>query len=223
MYTLTAADFADTGQWQLIIKMSPEGLEADLRNTLHPEIPLQNLCSLRWNTKDSSVKDNIESAVYENPRLLDDFATKIVMYDPMTLFIPSDVLESHGAEAEIYGKVYPSESEDVMYDRFGDMTAAWKLAPGVRNFLLRTFPGARLANNLMEKVKTLSTRKEGVLLHISTRVDSSDFILTDDGKLIAACTKPIFLKEDIDATVRMMTEAYGYRPEDIRIETERDS
>ena len=211
MYQLTAADFADTGQWRLLLKIGNTGLEAFLENTLHPEIELQPLCTASWLLNKDELCRNIEDAVYRNPRLLDDFATRIILFDMRTLFIPTEVAEeSIGAEEEIYKKVYVADDADIMSDRDGDITAAWSLAPGVKSFLMRTFPGARISCNLMELLRKLRKDNKGITLHALARQDEVDLIMLSDEHLISASTHEWRHTDDIAYLVVNLIETYGY-------------
>ena len=219
MYTLTAADFADTGQWKLLINIRTNGLEAFLENTIHREIPPQTLCSVTWEPDRDMLKKNIENAVYNNPRLLDDFATRIIIFDKRTLFIPTEVAEqSPGAEEEIYQKVYIAGSADIMTDTDRDITAAWSLAPDVKSFVMRTFPGARITCNLMDKVRNFRTKNEGKRLHIIAREKEVDMILLDNQGLISASTHDWTKKDDIAYLTLNLLEVYEYSLKDIEVE-----
>ena len=218
MYSLTAADFADTGQWRLLINLYSDGLEASLENTVHPEIPRQQLCSLFWKGDKDSYLKNLEEAVYHNPRLLDDFATKIVIFDPATVFMPASMLETPGAEADIYNEIYKADHSDVMTDSCRGITAAWAMAPGVRGFLLRSFPGARLTCNLMERYKEACRENGGLRLIVTKRGNESDFVLIHDCALISASTHPIASRESLDKMISDILQAYGYEASEIIIE-----
>lgn len=212
MYQLTAADFADTGQWRLLLEIGCSGLKASLENTLHPEIEAQPLCEAGWDINKDMLRKNIEDAVYNNPRLLDDFATRILLYDPRTLFIPSSLAdEAPGAEEEIYKKVYTAEDSDIMTDRDKDITAAWSMAPGVKGFLMRSFPGARITCNLMEKVRLLRKKNKGLSLYAQAREGEADIILLDGPSLISASTHEWSHTDDIAYLVVNLLEVYGYK------------
>lgn len=221
MYKLTAADFADTGQWRLLLKICYTGLEAFLENTLHEEIEPQLLCNARWDLNRDMLRNNIEEAVYSNPRLLDDFATRIILYDPRTLFIPTDVAEeSTGAEEEIYKKVYTAEDCDIMTDSDRDLTAAWEMAPGVKSFLLRTFPGARITSNLMNLVKDLRKENSGLTLHAMARPEEVDIILLEGKNLMSASTHEWTHTDDIAFLMLNVLEVYGVKLSESSIEVE---
>lgn len=218
MYTLTAADFADTGQWRLLLKIGATGLEAFLENTIHTEIPPQPLCEVSWEINKDMLLKNIEEAVYGNPRLLDDFATRIILYDTRTLFIPTAIAEeSAGAEEEIYRKVYSAEESDIMTDFDGDITAAWCLAPGVKGFLMRTFPGARITSNIMNKVKEYRREGSGLRLRVDAREEEVDLVLLNDEALISASTHRWTHTDDIAYLCLNLLEVYNYPVSECRI------
>lgn len=219
MYNLTAADFADTGQWKLILKIGCRSLEAFLENTIHPEIEPQLICKASWPQNKDLLKKNIEEAVYSNPRLLDDFATNIILYDPRTLFIPTLIAEEKaGAEEEIYQKVFTAETADIMTDFDKDITAAWSLAPGVKSFLMRTFPGARITCNLMHKVRTLRKNNEGLSLRAFAKPDEVDIILLDGKNLISASTHEWSHPDDVAFLTLNLLDVYGLKIKNCNIE-----
>ena len=221
MYRPTAADFADTGQWRLLLKIRHTGLEGYLENTLHPELEPQPLCEAKWEINKDKLRQNIEDAVYNNPRLLDDFATRIEMFDMRTLFIPTAVAdEAAGAEEELYQKVYAADAHDIMSDRDRDITAAWSLAPGVKSFLMRTFPGARITCNLMEKVRQLRKKAEGKTLYAMARPEEVDLIFLDGKDLISASTHEWHSADDIAYLVVNLSEVYGCKLGEVKVVTD---
>lgn len=218
MYTLTASDFADTGQWRLLLEIGEKGLRAWLENTLHKDVELQEICKVKWHSAPDSLRANIEEAVYNHPRLLDDFATKIVLYDPRTLFLPTSVAEAQAdAETEIFNEVYKAKGPDVMSDRDGEITALWSPGPGVKNFLSRTFPGARITCHLLEAVRQLRKSNPLPALFIRAREDEADFIFLDGEALISASTHPVVSALDIEQIQKNIFEAYGVKEEEAEV------
>ena len=219
MYTLTAADFADTGQWRLLLNIGRRGLAAFLQNTLHPEIELQELCKVEWEEDKSVLCRKIEDAVYNYPRLLDDFATKIVLYDPCALLIPRDIAEAcTGSEEDLYNSVYNAEASDIMSDFEGDITAVWCPAPGVKSFLMRTFPGSRITCNLLEKIReseknfekkeNLVAEGQEVRLFKYEREGEVDLVLMEGDSLLSASTHDVKEPGDIERLEKKLFEAY---------------
>lgn len=211
MYQPTAADFADTGQWRLLLEIEATGLRAFLQNTIHKDLPLQPMCTASWEKNPDNLKKNIEEAVYSNPRLLDDFATKITFYDSRTLFIPTEKAEeSSGAEEELYRKIYIAEPQDIMTEIDKDITAAWSPGKGVKSFIQRTFPGARVSCHLMDKVRNLRKENHSLRLYITIRYEEYDLILLDGGNLISASTHPFEKPDDQACSAINLLNAYGY-------------
>lgn len=219
MHKLTAADFADTGQWKLTVNITKTGLEAVLENTVHEDVEPQPLCRVEWGQpEDHELLEKIENTVYDNPRLLDDFSTKIVLFDPKTLFIPTEIAEeSTGSEEEYHGRIYSCERNDVMSAHDRDVTATWSFAPGVRSFLYRTFPGARITCNLLERVRESRKPGEGTCLNISRRDKEADLILTDGDLLLSAATHECRNSEDLSRLIKNLLDAYGLNPENVKI------
>ena len=221
MYKLSAADFADTGQWRLLIKIGYTGLEAFLENTLHPEIEPQFFCNASWEFNRDKLRNNIEDAVYNNPRLLDDFATRIILYDPRTLFIPTEIAEkSVGAEEELYKKVYVAENADIMTDADKDITAVWSMAPGIKSFLMRTFPGARITCNLMDKIRAIRKSNKGLSLFAYPHDAETDIIFLDEDNLISASTHEWSHMDDIAYLFLNLLDIYGFKLEDCSLHLE---
>lgn len=222
MTTLTVADFADTGQWRLIVYISPTGMRAMLENTLHTDVEPQQLFSTHWENDPENLLHNIENAVYDNPRMLDDFSARIVLFDRKTLFIPTKVLEDdEGMEEEIYTSLYKADAADLICESDGDITAVSSLSPGLKGFLYRTFPGARISTNLMSLVSAMRKENEGGGKRI-TVVErengcEADFILLDGNALISASTHSVAGREDIIYHVYNIITAYGFDPADVDI------
>lgn len=221
MYKLTPADYADTGQWRLLINLRNDGLEAFLENTLHPETESLPLCEAKWEKNPQKLKANIEETVYSNPRLLDDFATSIRIFEPHVIFIPKDIAESGPeSEADIYRKIYPADSGDIMWGHCKDICGVWSLAPGVNSFLLRTFPGSRISVNLLEAVKDAINNPIKDHAMVNVRNDESDLVITFDGRLIVASTHPFADPEKVASLLLNSLDIYGIPLERIHVNVE---
>ncbi|MBD5358453.1 MAG: DUF3822 family protein [Bacteroides sp.] len=198
MNILTAADYADTGQWRLIVKISASGMCAHIENTIHTDLEPQLLFATEWEPDSDNLLRNIENAVYDHPRVLEDYSARIIVYDPKTLFMPTEAMEDiEGAEENVYTSVYKADPSDVMVDIEGDLMAAHCLVTGIKGFLNRTFPGAKLESNLMSKVRTLRQTNDGVKLYLEAREREADFVLLDGRNLLSASTHPFACAADI--------------------------
>lgn len=219
MTTLTAADYADTGQWRLIIKIFTTGISALLENTLHDDVEPQPLFSSKWDDSEGDILRNIENAVYDHPRVLDDFSARIEVFDRRTLFLPTALLEeTEGIEDTFYTSVYDADERDVMCQTDKDITAAFTLTKGLKAFLVRTFPGARIVCNLMQQVKAQRASGDGKRMWISAREKEADFVLTDGRDLISASTHSISSPDDILYHAFNIMGVYGIAPAEVAVE-----
>lgn len=213
MNGLTAADYADTGQWRLIVKVKASGISAFIENTIHTDLEPQLLFATEWEANDGNLLQNIENAVYDHPRVLDDFSACVIVYDPKTLFMPTVVMEeTEGAEETVYTAIYDADPAEVMVDVDSDLTAAHCLARGLKGFLNRTFPGAKIESNLMNQVRRLRLGNEGVRLYVQVRETESDFILLDSHNLLSASTHPVNGATDVAYHAFNIMDVYGLRP-----------
>lgn len=217
MTTLTVADFADTGQWRLIVEIHTDGMKAMLENTLHDDLEPQILFSTAWDEDPDALLRHIENTVYDNPRMLDDFSARILLFDRRTLFIPTHIAEQHeGEEEEIYTSLYRAEPEDVISETDGDITALSSFAPGLKGFLCRTFPGARVSTNLMAQVAA-ARKGEGLRMLVTVRPKEADFILLDGSALISASTHSQSCQADVAYHACNIISAYGLDPADVAL------
>lgn len=218
MTVLTAADYADTGQWRMIVKIHPAGMSAHLENTIHDDVEPQELFTASWDADPDNLLRNIENTVYDHPRVLDDFSAKIILFDRKTVFMPTELLvETEGAEDTFYTSLYPAEEADVMCQTDKDITAAFHLAPGLKGFLSRTFPGARIGCNLMGIVASNRHQGKGYRLVLSVRECEADFVLLRDSDLLSASTHSWTSEADIVYHAFNLLDVYGIAPKDTAI------
>ncbi len=222
MTKLRAADYADTGQWKLIVNIYPTGMTALLENTIHPDVEPQQLFSITWEADADTLLHNIENAVYDHPRILDDFSAHIILFDRHTLFMPTFLVEEEeGLEEEVFTSLYKAEGSDVISETDKDLTAVSSLAPGLKGFLSRTFPGARVSTNLMFQVSRLRKENEekGKRMTVTYRdtQNEADFILLDRDKLISASTHAVTAPSDITYHVYNIIDSYNIDAAEVEI------
>lgn len=219
MTALTAADYADTGQWRLIVRIYRKGMSAYLENTLHQEVDPQELFSEIWDPEKGNLLNFIENAVYDHPRVLDDFSARIIVYDRNTIFIPTEVLlDSEESEETIYSDLFGVEASEVMTESDKDIVSASCLVKGLKGFLNRTFPGARMCSNLMHKVKESRKEGEGKRMKIEVREGETDFVLLDGEKLISASTHDTYAGTDVAYHAFNLLNTYELNPKEVKAE-----
>lgn len=218
MKQLTAADYADTGQWKLQINLREEGLDAWLKNTIHTDLPPQQLFEKKRDKKEENYLKWLEESVYSYPRLLDDFSTRIKIFDNKTIFLPSEfVTEDDLSEEEAYADLFDEEISDVIADRDKDIVALFNPGKGVKSFLLRTFPGAKITSHLMDSYRLHKNKASGPTLFLDRRDNDSDIILLDAEGLVSASTHVTKTGNDALYHALNKTDFYGYKPEEVKL------
>lgn len=146
-FRIDTASFSDTGQWKLVIFISKRRLRAALVSLVNDQLPLLVLSDKEWEGQ-AEVLPNIEEAIYENPRILDDFATQIIIEAPETLWIPLEFTQDDEYDPSLYTAVYPSRQEDIFSISDDNQLCLFTLIPGLKSFLNRTLPGCRINSSV---------------------------------------------------------------------------
>lgn len=173
--TYQAVRIGDIADWHLLAGISADSMTAWLKHS-DPSHPVVRLLSCKWNVKDENLLDRIESAVYDNPQILDDFSADIVVVTPRTLLVPSELVADDDDEAaRLYNRVYSAADPDVMISGAGEAMALFSLTPGLKGFLQRTFPGARVHSHLGLMAERLRDRSSDMTrLYLDIRHDNGD-------------------------------------------------
>ena len=203
-------DLSDTGQWRLVVSVAADGVSAALRAV--DEAGTRPLLLFResWTPEESSLLHRIETAVYDHPRLLDDFATEIVVTTSRALWVPAESLDTEGAEEELFTCVYPASPEDIHVDVQQDMACLYTLVPGLSGFLSRTMPGARIRSHQTLLHERFSRQASGTpRLYADIRDGEADFMAFDGRQLLCAATAPWRAPADAGYRLFLMADTYG--------------
>lgn len=213
---MSPADLTDTGQWRLIIYISENGMCAFLKHLYDMGRPIMKLLSTSWTSHDpASLLSNIESAVYDSPTLLDDYATDIIIETPKVCFVPNSYLYSvDDAESDIYTALFPGAANEVLSDQMNDCTALFSLVRGIDGFFARTIPGARVRSHLAVLVENFSkiASADSPCVFADIRDSRLDLILFKGKKLFSASVQSWNSPEDIAYRIFNMLNAYDVNP-----------
>lgn len=211
-------DLADTGQWRLVLLVSESGMSAYLRhNELIGEPPL-TLFSKNWEPDTASLLKKIEDCVYDNPRLLDDYATEVVVETPKAIFVPASVIEEGAEEDELFNNVYSAESEDIITDSIDDVCCIYSLAPGLPAFLRRTLPGAKIRHHLSVLVERLRNQtSEMPRIYADIREKEADILIFKGKSLLSASTHCWMAPADIAYRILLAMQSYGLKSENVEV------
>ncbi|MDE5843343.1 MAG: DUF3822 family protein, partial [Muribaculaceae bacterium] len=218
---LSAADFTDTGQWRLIIYISHSGMRAFLIHISDKSRPILRLLAINWHADDpASLLSNIETAIYDNPRLLDDYATDIIIETSQVCFVPNNYLfDTEDAESEIFTALFPGEAKEILADPLSDVTALYSMTHGLDGFFARTIPGARIRSHLAVMIENFrkSTTADSPAVYADIRNSEVDLILLRGKELLSASVQRWHTPEDIAYRIFNMLNAYSINPEVTKI------
>lgn len=124
----------DTGQWRLVVYITASGLRAYLKNVADGSLPIEEIASAQWgDVERKDILQKIEAAVYDNPDLMDDYATDIIVQTPRVAFAPSRLLDiEEYAEDMVFKSLFPGSDSEVSIDHIGDVAALYSLTAGLR-------------------------------------------------------------------------------------------
>lgn len=216
--TYQAVRIGDIADWRLICVISSKGMCAYLKH-VNPTEDVITLIDKNWPENPDTLLENIESTVYDHPQVLDDFTTDMAVIAPKSVWIPSEICEDdEDLIAELYNKVYLAEPEDVMSDICEEQTCAYTLTPGLKAFLQRTFPGARVHSHLGVMVSRFRDRSADMpRVYIDIRQGECDFVVFDRRNLLLASTHQWHEQNDIKYHLYNILNVYDLKPKEVQV------
>jgi hypothetical protein len=183
-------NYADPAQWRLIITMSATSLQGWLKNTAASDGVVRKLADAHWEQTIDGVLQRIENIVYDNPALLDDYEADILIDTNKVLYIPQELCEEENDAESAFGQVFPSGCDELLYDKVSnDAKAAYHLTRGLKAFLDRTFPGARVHHKLTPMIRRLAEQTEGRTIYVDIEGNNLSLIAMEDKRFIGAVSR----------------------------------
>jgi len=182
-------DFSDHRTWRLHLTVGMRGLDAVFFNATAREcVPY---LSRRWQCADADVLKNIENAVYEDPLLLDDYDTTILICPKATLFVPPSMIDPDDEDAvcRALDAVDAAEHKDVWCEPVADATALYSTPCGVKDFLGRSFLTEdvhHIVRPFVEHFQAKAAGGAGEKMWVHLGADRMDMIVFRDGRLVNA-------------------------------------
>lgn len=203
------ADMLDTGQWHLAVDISERGLGA----WLIPDESLgrvpKTLVDEHWEPSDEGLLTRIENAVYDNPTILDDYSADIVIESNRQLWLPSEFYPTDDDCAEAYVSVYGGDILDVMVNDLGTEKVAFMLVGGLKSFMQRSFPGARIWSQQALLKGAALTAPGGNKTLVDIRDGNVDFVTIRHDELLSVSSHPWKTETDIVYPLFLTFQTYG--------------
>lgn len=201
-------DFLDTGQWHLAVDISKHGFGAWLLPDESLGTVPRVIIRTDWPTSDEGLLTRIEDTVYDNPTVLDDYSADIIVECDRQLWLPSALYPTDDDCADAYNSVYGGDILDVMVNDVGSEKCAFMLTPGLKSFMQRSFPGARIWSQLSLLKEASRQPHESFRCLLDIRHTSFDLILLCRGELITASTHQWKTEADIAYTLLNILQSY---------------
>lgn len=191
-----------------------------MRRTDDTNLQLTELFNLKWpETDPADLLSRIENCIYDNPRVLDDYATDFIIRTPRTAWAPNSIIEEEeDAEHTIFSSLFPGCNNDVSIDRLTDFSALFCLTPGLENFIGRTIPGARIRSHLAIIVeKFYRVNRDSPRIYVDIRENEVDIALFNRRNFLSATTRRFSSSDDIIYFIFHLINTYGIDPKEIEI------
>ncbi len=184
----TRSDLIDTGQWHLAVNISKHGFGAWLLPDASLGRTPRVINRQTWAPSEEGLLNRIEDAVYDNPTVLDDYSADIIVECDRQLWLPAQLYASDEECAEAYVSIYGGDMMDVMVNDLSKEKCAFMLIPGLKSFMQRSFPGARIWSQQSLLKESESQPHDSFICLIDVRDSSADIILLCRGELQCAST-----------------------------------
>lgn len=206
-------DSNDSGLWKLVISISGTEMSAIMKHLEDSEIKPRLMFRIPLEGDGTTLLRQIEAAVYDNPRIMEDYATEIILTTPKTIWTPAELIEDEDSETCYLTEVYPCEEEDITSNSNDEEACVYTFIPGLLSFLNRTLPGCRIYSHIFLLNRELQTKdSEEPRVYVSIRESEADILAYRSGKLISASTHAWNAVSDIAYFVFLLTDAYGLDP-----------
>lgn len=217
--TYTAVRIGDTSDWRLIAVISETGMGAWLKNLVNPAEEVVELFTTRWERNPDMLLSNIENAVYDHPQVLDDFTADIAVVAPRSVWVPPFYADADEAEtAEVYNAMYQCGEEEVMQEESAGALCLFTLVPGLKAFLQRTFPGARVHSHMAVMAHRFRERGADMpCVFIDIRDDEADFVAFDNRRLLFSASHTWREATDIEYHLYNLVSVLGLEPSGVQV------
>ncbi len=202
------SDILDTGQWHLAVDISKHGFGAWLLPDESLGATPRVIINTAWQPSEEGLLTRIEDAVYDNPTVLDDYSADIIVESDRQLWLPESLYQTDEDCADAYVSVYGGDILDVMVNELGKEKCAFMLTPGLKSFMQRSFPGARIWSQQALLKDASQQPHEAFKCLIDIRQSSFDIILLCRNELLSASTHLWKTEADIGYTLLNILQTY---------------
>lgn len=214
-------NFSDTGEWKLVLSISSSGISAVFKNLIDEDAAPLLFFKNTWDTADINLMNEIEASIYDNPRILEDFATNIVVTTPEALWVPAEFTEDDEFDVNLFTCAYPANDDDIFSDFGNEEVCLYSLVPGLKAFLQRTLPGCKISSHLsvikpvfesleMQKMVSESANNAFAGIYINIHENFADIFAFFNGRFLCGATHQWHDIADIAYKVVLVADTYKF-------------
>lgn len=188
----TFPDISDHQRWQLQLTAGHNGVRANYFDVISPRAFVHT--DQHWRCDPADALRKIEDTIYDNPDIVDDYTTCILVRPVQMVFLPADSLPPDADEEarELADLVDACENKDVWSEELlPGIRAVYTTPGGVRDFLTRTFPTEDVQLALRPMARHVAAwgadGAEKVWVHLDA--DTLDIIAMAGGKPVIINTR----------------------------------
>ena len=208
----------DSGLWKLVISISSREIMALMKHVEDKELKPRMMFRVPLEGEESTILRRIESAVYDNPRIMDDYSTEIIITTPKTVWVPAELLEDEESEASYLTEIYPAEDEDIFSNANEEEGCIATFLPGLLSFLNRTLPGCRIYSHIFLLNREFNgSHQDMSRIYVSIRDGEADLLAYRKGELLSASTHSWEAVADIAYYIFLLADAYSIDHEKMEV------
>lgn len=211
-------DGNDSGLWKIIMSVSPKEIIAVMKNTADKTVRPKIMFRTEIEGNEHEMLRRLESAVYDHPAIMDDYAIEIIVTTPKALWVPSDMIEDEETEEAYLTRIYPCDADDMMTNSNEEETCLFTFIAGLPSFINRTLPGCRIYSHQFILHRELQGKPtEFPRVYVNVREDDFDLLAYGEGKLLSVSTHDWEDTADISYYVFLLADAYQIDPKRMEI------
>lgn len=188
----TPPDITDHTRWHLQLTVGHSCVRANFYDVVSPHAYLHT--AAHWQGDPADSLRRIEDTVYDNPAIVDDYTTSILIRPVQMLFVPAESLDTGSEEqaAELADMMDAAENKDVwLEEALPGIMAVYTTPAGLRDFLMRTFPTEDVRLALLPMIRHVaswgSDGGEKVWVHLDA--DTLDIVAMSGGRPLLINTR----------------------------------
>lgn len=208
----------DSGLWKLVISISRREMSVVMKHIEDPGVKPQLMFRIPLEGDDAAILSQIEKAVYDYPKIMEDYATEIILTTGKAVWVPTDYMDDEEVEAGYLQEIYRCEPEDIHSNSNEEEGCVYTFIPGLLPFLNRTLPGCRIYSHIFILNRELQAKEsEAPRVYVAIRENEADILAYRNGELLSASTHPWTAIADIAYYIFLMADAYSIAPDNLEV------